>query len=931
MLRYPYQRWGLLILTALVGLYLVLPLTVSLAVTQWLRHHGYQNVIVQLGYPGWRSLSIPVVSFQLELDDERLMISLTDITVRYRLMDLLQGQVDRVDLPYVAVQVLSNPQPASGRGERAGEEGSNGEGSPWNMVTAGDLLRRLPVLPFREVRVEEATVFREQATGPLRKVSIKGVILQQDGELGGHLTFKGRETASYGLTVSGHSASTWSATLVSQRPQASTILTWQSTAQAAGEQVHIEGKLDVNVREVAPFIALMLPIGPELEKVSGQVVVQWTGTAAAESSLTSLRDDPHSMFDGTFQSTVVLPAVKGIARNIAVVCSGRFTGNPMRFEWTVNPGVLLSATVNTQPQFVPEVVRALLPQGDQPLRIEPVQAVHGALYWTESPLRLTVEGPVAVMYGMASGPLVAEFKADKATVVGGELDTAEGTFRIQGAMPRFVASGLSSKAAVGALYGQLALAQHEVRGQLLAPSAVTVTQMQAAGVVIPSATVHIKEPVSVHCTLASVQCAGGPGTFALQIPTSRLAGYDLKLADSVIALRRAELVGTSWNAQGVVNVTGVMVEPLPLAVPATNWRAEFSANQAGVKAEVHGHLPSGERVVTAKVEQAFAEGKGSLRGSVGPLQFNAKERRLRTLVPTLPDSFDLIDGRFTATADLAWSVGGAAVVQGQRVVLHPGSVTIQADNLSGMFREIAVQGFSTTLVLRTTGFDQIATRQPAAVTVASVQTGIELANLKTTVDLSWMLSGAGPVVDLRDIQGELFGGTMTCPAVHLDPAKPPAQWTISLREIDLAKVLSVEQQKGVEGTGLLNGTLPITLTAAGVSVKDGTIEAQPPGGVIRYTATPEAGKLLAESDQSLKLVAQALNNFHYNVLRVGVQYREDGLLQLAARLEGKNPDMKKTPPIHFNLTVQENIPALLKSLRTVQDIGESLKQRAQKG
>jgi hypothetical protein len=255
---------------------------------------------------------------------------------------------------------------------------------------------------------------------------------------------------------------------------------------------------------------------------------------------------------------------------------------------------------------------------------------------------------------------------------------------------------------------------------------------------------------------------------------------------------------------------------------------------------------------------------------------------------------------------------------------------VQADNLSGMFREIAVQGFSTTLVLRTSGLDHVSTRQPAVVTISSVQTGVEFSNLKTTVDLDWMFPGAGPVVDLRDIQGELFGGTMTSPAVHFDPAKPPARLTISLREIDLAKVLSVEQQKGIEGTGLLNGTLPLTVTAAGASVKDGTIEAQSPGGVIRYTATPEVGKLIAESDHSLKLVSQSLNNFHYNVLRVGVQYREDGLLQLIARLEGKNPDMKKTPPIHFNLTVQENIPALLKSLRMVQDIEESLTQRVQK-
>lgn len=930
MLRYPYQRWGLLILTGLVGLYLVLPLTVSLAVTHWLRHHGYQNVIVQLGYPGWRGLSIPVVSFQQDLGDERLMISLTDIFLRYRPSDLLRGQVDRVDLPYVAVQILSNPRPASARGERVGDGSSNGEGSPWNMVTAGDLLRRIPVLPFREVRVEEATVFREQATGPLRKVSIKGVILQQDGELGGHLTFKGRETASYGLTVSGHSASTWSATLVPQRLQAVPILTWQSTAQAAGEQVHIEGKLEINVREVAPFIALMVPIGPELEKVSGQVVVQWTGTAAAESSLTSLRDDPHSTFDGTFQSAVALPALKGIAGNIAVAGSGRFAGNPTRFEWTVNSGVLLSATVNTQPQFVPEVVRALLPQGDQPLRVELVQAVHGALYWTESPLRLTVEGPVSVMYGAAAAPLVAEFKADNATVIGGELESAQGTFRIQGAMPPLVTGGLSAREAVGALHGQMVLAQHEVKGQLMVPSALTVTQVQASGIVIPRATLSIKEPVSVQCSLTSVQCAGGPGTFAIQVPTSRMAGYDLKLGESSFALRRAELVGTSWNAQGTLSLMGVMVEPLPRGFPATNWRVELSANQAGVKADVQGQILSGERVVTAKVEQGFSDGKGSLRGSVGPLQFNAMERRLRTLVPALPDSIDLIDGRFTATADLAWSVGGAASAQGQGVVLHPGSMTVQADNLSGMFREIAVQGFSTTLVLRTTGFDHVATRQPAVVTIASVQTGIAFSNLKTTVDLDWTFSGAGPVVDLRDIQGELFGGTMTSPAVHFDPAKPPARLTISLREIDLAKVLSVEQQKGIEGTGLLNGTLPITITATGASVKEGTIEAQPPGGVVRYTATPEAGKLIAESDHGLKLVSQALNNFHYNVLRVGVQYREDGLLQLAARLEGKNPDMKKTPPIHFNLTVQENVPALLKSLRTVQDIEESLKQRVQK-
>ena len=90
--------------------------------------------------------------------------------------------------------------------------------------------------------------------------------------------------------------------------------------------------------------------------------------------------------------------------------------------------------------------------------------------------------------------------------------------------------------------------------------------------------------------------------------------------------------------------------------------------------------------------------------------------------------------------------------------------------------------------------------------------------------------------------------------------------------------------------------------------------------MIRHLSTSESSKALSDSDQSLQFVAQALNNFHYKVLRVGVKYEETGMLNLSARLEGRNPELTQTPPIHFNLTVQEHIPTLLKSLRLIEDI-----------
>jgi hypothetical protein len=125
----------------------------------------------------------------------------------------------------------------------------------------------------------------------------------------------------------------------------------------------------------------------------------------------------------------------------------------------------------------------------------------------------------------------------------------------------------------------------------------------------------------------------------------------------------------------------------------------------------------------------------------------------------------------------------------------------------------------------------------------------------------------------------------------------------------------------------MNGTLPVTVTSEGATVEDGVLEAQPPGGIIRYASMPESSKLISESDSHLRLVAQALNNFHYRLLRVGVEYAENGTLDLSARLEGRNPDLKNSPPIHFNLTVQEHVPTLLKSLRLLQDVEDAVQKK----
>lgn len=916
------QRYQIIVLLGLVAIfscYLLLPLGASYLLANRLREHGYNNVILQLGYPGWAHMRIPVISFQQDLGEEQLMVSLTDAEMRYDLAQLLQGRVSRIVLRDAAIHVLNvQSTELTAQDDSDADELHDWE-SPWRLLTAGDLLRSLPILPFDELQLDHLTIFREQATGPLRRVTIDGSLTYSGREVGGHLAFRGRDTASYGLVVVGHSASTWSVTLASQRPQAAPIVSWQSQAHPNGSQIEVNGRLQVNVQELAPFIALLVPIGPELERVTGEVAINWAGITAAEAALSSVWEDERTHLDGNMRVNVTLPALKGVAKDIAVAYEGRFGGNATQAEWAMSPGVLLTATLNTQPRIIPEAVRLILPHGDQPVRIENRKPVQGTLYWKETPIRTVAQGPLHVTYGRTPGPLVAQFETTRAEGLGNELVFAEGAYHLEGILPKAITERLSAREAMGGVQGTVKLARTHVHGVLLPPSSITAKQIGQGPTLISTVTLNLSEPLTVECDLTAIHCSGGQMIAMVRAPVMRISGRNIRVTHGVLRIQEAETTKAAWAAQGTLSVAGVSPEPGSWWPSTSDWTIKFWADQVGIKADLRVDTPTHEGFATARIHQPFRTAQGMMHGVVGPLTFNGTDRRLSKMITGLPSSTDLIGGMFTATVDASWS----SSFRDRITVMNAVSATakVVAEKLSGHYYDHVVRGLSTKMVLYTKGLESIVMAQPASIFVETVQSGVDVANLAASYQIKWELANNLPIVDVEDFQCEVFGGTISNPGPVLDLAKPPVTTTFSLRNLDLAKILSVEQQKGLQGTGTLNGTLPVTITSEGITVKDGVIEAQPPGGIIRYTSTPEPSKTFSESDRQLQLVAQALNNFQYSLLRVGVKYGETGVLDLNARLEGKNPDLRNTPPIHFNLTVQEHIPTLLKSLRLPEDVG----------
>ncbi|MEK7870280.1 MAG: hypothetical protein AAB271_08085, partial [Nitrospirota bacterium] len=323
----------------------------------------------------------------------------------------------------------------------------------------------------------------------------------------------------------------------------------------------------------------------------------------------------------------------------------------------------------------------------------------------------------------------------------------------------------------GDLWGRVVLKQRDVNGTLHVPSMMTVKQFQHGHVAMSSATIEVAAPIPVHCALKSGRCTAGPGSLRIGTQGIRSAGYDVKLAEGTVTLESAESVGSSWTAQGGIDLAGVRVEPLPVTLPPSAWQVKFAANQVGFKADVRGDLPGREGLVTGKVAQSFGGGDGSARLVLGPLQFDSGANSLQKWLPGLPASFDLTAGRITASADIAWTPSRSK--DSTSVVLQPGKITIQADQLSAAVQGMAIQGINTTLDFDLQGFEQVRSSQPAVVNVAAIQTGVLLANVSVTADLQWLLSDLWPVLDLKDFQGSLFGGSVTSPGLHLDLAKPP--------------------------------------------------------------------------------------------------------------------------------------------------------------
>ncbi len=184
------------------------------------------------------------------------------------------------------------------------------------------------------------------------------------------------------------------------------------------------------------------------------------------------------------------------------------------------------------------------------------------------------------------------------------------------------------------------------------------------------------------------------------------------------------------------------------------------------------------------------------------------------------------------------------------------------------------------------------------------------------------------VWQFTDCRASLLGGEVNLPQGDFNLATGSGYMPLAVTGLQLSAVLGLMQDPALDGTGILDGSLPLRLQAMNPLIEQGWLAVRPPGGVLAYVAS---ANILAGIDQpAMRLTLRAVRDLRYQRLESRVDYTEDGTLTLAVNLLGSNPEIEGGRPIQLNLNVTQNLLTLLQSLRLSENIERELQRRMQR-
>ena len=400
-----------------------------------------------------------------------------------------------------------------------------------------------------------------------------------------------------------------------------------------------------------------------------------------------------------------------------------------------------------------------------------------------------------------------------------------------------------------------------------------------------------------------------------QLTAQQLRLKDTAQADSItLKLANAQIKGPSQAPCSLKLSSSVSMQIQQLSAAqlhTQNWDLNGTLNgalaQLALKADIH-NTQGLQLSTTATLNQSAVQGQISLKD----IFFKAGNPLQKTLTDW-PDIMSFDSGKRNAQGHFTLPFKGAMAL----------TLTGQASKLSGIVNrsELTNLDFNFDAQLSDTDLKLSIPNLKAEQLNPGIPISLmELSHAQYQAPFTDLLSGH---LNWQHAQANVLNGRVWLAAQQLNLQQPQTV-LLQVDGLELQELFRVYPAEGLSGTGTIDGQLPIHFNHTDFSINAGQLQARAPG-VLQFQS--DKINALGKTNPTMRIVADALEDFHFNVLSSGLSYDESGKLLLNVRLEGQNPDVEKGRPINLNVNLEEDIPALLASIQLSNQVSEIIQKR----
>jgi hypothetical protein len=133
---------------------------------------------------------------------------------------------------------------------------------------------------------------------------------------------------------------------------------------------------------------------------------------------------------------------------------------------------------------------------------------------------------------------------------------------------------------------------------------------------------------------------------------------------------------------------------------------------------------------------------------------------------------------------------------------------------------------------------------------------------------------------------------------------PSGRVPVDIRFIDLEELLPLFGVDGLDGTGMLGGTVPLRIANDKLAVSQGTLQADG-AGRIRF-AGPALQSHLAARPDTADTASKLLADFHYRKMTLRLDKPAGAIGTVMLHMEGSNPAALGGRPAVFNIRIESD-------------------------